>query len=111
MLLVSSVGCSAKSCWRKFPPVFVRFGDDTNALDQRQREEMLATISADSLIAERAEVALIWHAVERGGVVIDFRSTTTPHSVLGVALRTLPHADPPSSSPERAGYNLIGGRR
>lgn len=105
-------------CWlfrkellAKISTGFREIGDDTNALDQRQREEMLATISADSLIAERAEVALIWHAVERGGVVIDFRSTTTPHSVLGVALRTLPHADPPSSSPERAGYNLIGGRR
>jgi hypothetical protein len=52
-------------------------GDEKNALDQRQREEMLATISADSLAAERAECALIWHAETRGEV-IDFRPTTSP---------------------------------
>ena len=33
---------------------FREIGDDKNALDQQQREEMLATIDADSLAAERA---------------------------------------------------------
>jgi hypothetical protein len=53
---------------------------------------------------------MIWHAAERGEI-IDFRPTTSPQAVLGVALKTLPRAAPPPSSPERAGYNLIGGPR
>jgi hypothetical protein len=87
---------------------FHEIADDKNALDQQQRGD--ATISADSLAAERAECALIWHA-EAKGEVIDFRPTTTPAAVLGVALRTLPRAAPSPSSPERAGYDLIGGGR
>ena len=50
---------------------------DGNALDERQREKMLATISADSLAAERAECAFIWAAAERGEI-IDFLADTTP---------------------------------
>jgi hypothetical protein len=82
---------------------------DGSALDARQREEMLATIALDSLAAERAECALIWHAAAKGEV-IDFRSTTSPQAALGVALRTVPRAPSGPSSPEHEGYNLIGGR-
>jgi hypothetical protein len=71
---------------------------------------MLATISADSLAAERTECALIWHAEQRDGEIIDFRSDTTPAAVLGLALRTVPRA-PNGSSPEHASYSLIGGSR
>jgi hypothetical protein len=80
---------------------------DGNALDQQQRETMLATIHADSLSAERSECSLIWAAAGRGEV-IDFRATTTPAAAIGVSLRTVPRADPPPSSPEREGFNLIG---
>ena len=103
-------------CWlfekellAKISASFREIGDDKNALDQRQREEMLATIASDSLAAERAECACIWHAAERGEV-IDFRSDTTPMAALGVALKTVPRAAPPDSSVEHAGHNLIGGR-
>jgi hypothetical protein len=87
---------------------FREIGDDKNALDERQRAEMLVTIDADGLAAERGECALIWAAAERGEV-IDFRPTTSPQAVLGVALRTVPRAAPPPTSPGH-GYNLIGGR-
>jgi hypothetical protein len=84
---------------------------DKDALDERQREEMLATIASDRLAAERAECALIWHAAARGEV-IDFRAETTPMAAIGVSLRTLPRAtELPPSSQERSGFNLIGGKR
>jgi hypothetical protein len=67
---------------------FDEIADDKLALNQAQREEISAQISADSLAAERAECALIWHAAERGEV-IDFRPTTSPQGVLGVSVRTL----------------------
>jgi hypothetical protein len=77
---------------------FREIGDDKHALDQRQREEMLATISADSLAAERSECACIWHAAERGEI-IDFRPTTSPQAVLGVQLVTAPRAEETGSTP------------
>ena len=64
---------------------FREIGDDKNALDQRQREEMLATIDADDLAAQRAECSLIWAADARGEV-IDFRPTISPQAALGVSL-------------------------
>jgi hypothetical protein len=105
-------------CWlfgkellEKIRAGFREIGDDKNALDQRQREEMLATISADSLAAERAECALIWHADARGEV-IDLRPTTSPQAALGVALRTVPRAVAPGTTGGHA-YDLVqpGGRR
>ncbi|MBR0698110.1 hypothetical protein [Bradyrhizobium lablabi] len=100
-------------CWlfgqellEKISAGFREIGDDKHALDQRQREELLATIDADDLAAQRAECSLIWAAAARGEI-IDFRSTTMPMAVLGVALRTVPRADPPPTSPEH-GYNIFG---
>jgi hypothetical protein len=90
---------------------FREIGDDKNALDQRQREEMLATIDADILSAERAECSLIWAAAERGEI-IDFRATTTPAAALGISLRTVPRGDQPQSSWMHA-YDIVqpgGGR-
>jgi hypothetical protein len=84
---------------------------DKDALSQAQREEMLATIVSDRLAAERCECSLIWHAAARDEV-IDFRAETTPMAAIGVALRTIPRAtELPPSSPERSGFDLIGGRR
>jgi hypothetical protein len=91
---------------------FREIADDKNALDERQRAEALATLDADDLAAQRAECSLIWAAAERGEI-IDFRPTTLPQAVLGVALRTLPRAAPTPSSSEHA-FDIVqpgGGRR
>lgn len=82
--------------------------DDKNALDERQRAEMLATIDADSLAAERAECALIW-AGDARGEVIDFRPSTSPQSALGVALRTVPRSDQPPGSSWMHAYDIVQG--
>src|SRR4029079_11392347 len=72
---------------------FDQISDDKAAFSQAQREEMLATISADSLAAERAECALLWHA-DAKGEVLDFRPTTTPMAAIGVRLVHQPRAEP-----------------
>jgi hypothetical protein len=104
-------------CWLLGPELLKKVSEgfreieDGDALDERQRAEKLATISADSLAAERAECALIWHALAKGEV-IDFRPTTSPQAVLGVGLRTQPRAPDGPSSPGHS-YDLIqpgGGR-
>jgi hypothetical protein len=91
-------------CWllgpellKKISAGFREIGEG-DALDQRQRAEALATISADRLAAERSEVSLIWAAAERGEI-IDFRSDTTPAAALGISLRTLSPAEAPATSP------------
>jgi hypothetical protein len=103
-------------CWLLGPELLKKISagfreiSDGNALDQQQREAMLATIDADSLAAERAGCSLIWHVAERGEI-IDFRPTTSPQAVLGVALRIVPRAAPPNTSPQHA-YDIMrpGGR-
>jgi hypothetical protein len=67
--------------------------DDKAALSQQQREEMEAQIMADTLMIERSECALIWHA-EAQGETIDFRSDTTPMALLGLRLVNQPRANP-----------------
>jgi hypothetical protein len=84
--------------------------DDKHALDQQQREEMEAQISADMLAVERAEVACIWHAEKAQGEVIDFRSTTTPMAVLGLRLVNQPRANPSGTSLMHA-IDIVGGWR
>lgn len=106
-------------CWLFGPEIlkkasegFREIGDDKNALDQRQREEMLATIDADSLAAERAECSLIWAAAQ-SGEIIDFRAATRPAAAIGVALRTVPREVTSGSSPMHA-WDVVqpgGGRR
>jgi hypothetical protein len=95
-------------CWllgpellKKMSAGFREIGDDESALNERQRAEALATISADRLAAERSEVSLIWAAAERGEI-IDFRSDTTPAAALGVSVRTLSPAEAPETS---SGYS------
>ena len=77
----------------------------------RQREEMEAQISADMLMAERSECALIWHAETQNNEIIDFRATTSAAAVLGIALRTVPRAVPPPTLPEHGHNIIVGGRR
>jgi hypothetical protein len=105
-------------CWlfgkellAKISAGFREIGDDKHALDQRQREEMEAQISADMLMAERSECALIWHAETQNNEIIDFRATTSAAAVLGIALRTVPRAAPPPTSPEHGHNIIVGGRR
>ena len=105
----------ATMCWLWRDQMFSKIcagldeiSDDKNALDQGQRETMLATIDADSLLAERCEVACIY--ASQRGEAIAFRATTTPAAAIGVQLRTVPRAAPSGTSPEH-GYNIIGVRR
>ena len=105
-------------CWlfekellTKISAGFSEIGDaGHDALDQQQRETILATISADRLAAERAECSLIWAAAAERGEIIDFRGDTTPMAAVGVSLRTVPCAAPPPTSPEH-GYDIVRGRR
>jgi hypothetical protein len=81
--------------------------DDKHALDQQQREQMEAQISADMLAVERMEVAMIF-AAEAKGEIIDFRADTAPQAVLGVRLVQAPYR-----APDHAGhaFDIVGGRR
>jgi hypothetical protein len=85
---------------------------DKEALSQAQRDEMLATISADMLAVERSECALIWHAEAKNNEIIDFRADTSPQSLLGVALRTVPRAEVRGTTGGHA-FDVVypGGRR
>jgi hypothetical protein len=91
-------------CWLLGPEILKKMSaefreiSDGDALDERQRAEALATISADRLATERREVACIWAAAGRGEI-IDFRSDTTPMCAIGVSLRTVTRATelPPTS--------------
>jgi hypothetical protein len=67
--------------------------DDKAALSRDERERQEAAIMADVLQTERCEGALIWHA-EAQGEMIDFRSTTSPQSVLGIKLVNAPRRAP-----------------
>ncbi|WP_166299780.1 hypothetical protein [Bradyrhizobium sp. 2S1] len=102
-------------CWLFGPELLKKISGgfreiaDGDALDERQRAEMLATISADRLAAERAECSLIWAAAERGEI-LDFRADTTPMCAIGVALRTVPRAEPSGTSYGHA-WDLAGGRQ
>lgn len=72
--------------------------DDKNSLDERQRSEMEATITADALLIERSECSLIWHA-EAAGEIIDWRGDTSPQALLGVRLVTAPRVEASGSTP------------
>jgi len=74
--------------------------DDKSALDQQQREQMEAQISSDMLAIERAEVALIWAAEAQNNEILDFRSTTSPQSLLGFRLVSAPRTNPSGTSPQ-----------
>jgi hypothetical protein len=107
-------------CWlfgpeilKKISAGFREISDgDKNALDERQRAEILATIDADNMAAQRAECSLIWAGAERGEI-IDFRATTSAQAAIGISLRTLPNADALGTSATHA-YDIVppgGGRR
>jgi hypothetical protein len=84
--------------------------DDKNALDEKTRAEMEATIMADALEIHRRICALIWHAEMQRGEIIDFAADTPPEAVIGVRCVNAPPANPsPGTSPEHV--ITFGGRR
>jgi hypothetical protein len=85
--------------------------DDGSALTHEQRQQREATVMADLLDIERQEAALTWSVMEQG-LPVEFRPDISPIAILQVQLITIPRADAlPPSSPERGGFNLLGGRR
>lgn len=62
----------------------------------------------DLLDIEQQEAALVFAAWEQG-LACEHRSDISPLALLQVRLITVPRAPDGPSSPERAGYNLIGG--
>jgi hypothetical protein len=84
--------------------------DDGAALSHETRQQREAEVQGDLLAVERDQSALVWQA-QAQGLPCEFRADCSPLAILQVQLITVPRAAPPPSSPERAGYNLIGGRR
>jgi hypothetical protein len=83
--------------------------DDAAALTHEQRQKAEAEVMGDLLAVEREECALVWQA-QAQGLPCEHRSDISPLALLGLRLVTTPRAPDGPSSPERAGYNLIGGR-
>jgi hypothetical protein len=84
--------------------------DDKAALSHEARQKAEAEVQGDLLDVERQEAALVWQA-QQSLLPCEHRSDCAPQAILGVKLVTTPRAAPPPSSPERASYDLIGGRR
>jgi hypothetical protein len=79
-------------------------------ISPEDRERLEAQIMADTLIIERAECSVIWHAEARGEV-IDFRRDTSPFALLGVAFVTAPAVNGRGSSQGHSFEVVIPGRR
>jgi hypothetical protein len=60
---------------------------ETEALDEVQRQTQEVSLLDQMMDCERSETSLIW-ALEDRGQIVDFRSTTLPAALLGVALIT-----------------------
>jgi hypothetical protein len=85
--------------------------DDKAALTHEARQKAEAETMADLLAVERDESWFVWQAQSQG-LPIEHRADISPLALLGVRLVTTPRADGLlPSSPERAGFNIIGGRR
>jgi hypothetical protein len=66
-------------------------------------------VQGDLLAVERDEAALVWQA-RQSLLPVEHRADCAPLAILQVQLITVPRAAPPPSSPERAGFDLAGGR-
>jgi len=85
--------------------------DDAASLSHEERQRREAEAQGDLLAVERDECALVWQA-QAQGLPCEFRADCSPLAILGLRLITVPRAtELPPSSAERAGFNLIGGRR
>ena len=84
--------------------------DDPAALSHEARQQREAEVQGDLLAVERDEAALVWQA-QQSLLPVEHRSDISPLALLGLQLITAPRATNGPSSPERAGFNLVGGRR
>ena len=83
--------------------------DDPVALSYEQRQQAEAETMGDLLDVERQEAHWVWEA-QAQNLPCEHRSDISPLALLGLKLITVPRAPDGPSLPERAGYNLIGGR-
>jgi hypothetical protein len=83
--------------------------DDAAALSPIERETRTAETMGDLLDVERQEAALVWRG-QAEGLPVEHRSDCDPCAILQVRLITAPRGTNGHSSPERASYNLAGGR-
>jgi hypothetical protein len=84
--------------------------DDKTALSHEARQQREAEVMGDLLAVERDECALVWQA-QAQNLPCEHRSDINPVALLGLRLVTAPRAPNGPSSPERASFDLIGGRR
>lgn len=84
--------------------------DDKAALSHEARQQAESEIQLDLLSTEFDLCSLIWRG-QAEGLQMEF-GEINPIAILGLRLVTIPRADAlPLSSPERGGFNLLGGRR
>jgi hypothetical protein len=79
-------------------------------LTHKERERQAAQVQADLLDIERQEAALVWHGLSQS-MPVEFGADCSPQAVLQCRLVTVPAGEPNGSSPEHAGYDLVGGGR
>jgi hypothetical protein len=84
--------------------------DDAASLSHEAREKAEAETMGDLLSIERDESALVWQ-VQAQGLPIEHRADISPLAILQLRLITVAPTYELASSPEREGFNLIGGRR
>ena len=73
-------------------------------------ERQAAELQGDLLAIERDESFVVWTA-QGQGVPAEHRSDCSPQEILGCQLIRVPAVVSSGSSPERAGYDLVGRRR
>ena len=84
--------------------------DDPASLSHEARQKAEAEILGDVLEQDRIETEMVF-AAQSQGLPVEHRGDCAPQAILGVKLITAPRAAPPASLPERASFDLAGGRR
>jgi hypothetical protein len=83
--------------------------DGETGLSHEERERQAVQIENDLLSIEREESALVWLALAQA-MPTEHRADCNVQGILQCRLVEVPPREG-GSSPERAGYNLVGGRR
>ena len=107
----------ALTCWlhrdaliAKLDALIAEEADDKAASTREARERQAAELQGDLLAIERDESVLVW-AAQGQGMPAEHRSDCSPQAILGFQLIAVPAVVSSGSSPERAGYDLVGRRR
>jgi hypothetical protein len=79
-------------------------------LTYEARERQAAELQGDLLAIERDESFLVWIA-QGHGMPAEHLSDCSPQAILGCQLISVPAVVSSGSSPQRAGYDLVGRRR